>query len=82
MTTVEIKSIIEEFLVDEFEVESEVIEDDADMQKSLGLDSLDYVDLFATIEQHFGIKLMVEDFEKIITFKDLYNYIEAKLVTV
>lgn len=79
MTTQEIKDIIEEFLVEEFEVESDLIEDEADMQQTLGLDSLDYVDLFAVIENHFHIKLNPEEFSRVTTFKDLYSLIESKI---
>ncbi len=82
MSREEIIEIINGFLVDEFEVEEEIIVHNANMQETLGLDSLDYVDLFALIETHFGIKLNSEDFQKIGSFNDLYNHIVGKLQAV
>lgn len=79
MTREEIVKIIEQFLVEEFEVESEVIQADANLQEALDLDSLDYVDLVVVIENNFGFKVAAEDFEGIKTFNDFYSYIEAKL---
>jgi len=70
---------INDFLVDEFEVDASVISPEANMKESLDLDSLDYVDLVVIIESNFGVKLEGKDFEKIHTFEDLYNTIEHKI---
>jgi len=74
----EIIEKINEFLVDEFEVEEEVIEPDADLKETLDLDSLDYVDLVVEIESNFGFKVNPEDFADIHTFQDFYEYVIKK----
>ncbi len=79
MSTEEILNKINEILVDEFEVDAEVITPEANLKDTLGLDSLDYVDLVVTIESNFGVKLGEADFVGIATFQDFYNLLEAKL---
>ncbi len=69
---------INDFLVEEFEVDASVISPDANMKESLDLDSLDYVDLVVIIESNFGVKLEGKDFQEIHTFEDLYNVVEQK----
>lgn len=79
MTIEEIKKICTAFLVEDFEVEEEVIEDDAVLQEALELDSLDYVDLVVVIQREFGFKPAPEDFRTMTTFTDFYNYIQNKM---
>lgn len=67
------------FLVDEFEVEEEEIAPAANLKETLELDSLDFVDLVVAIEANFGVKLVGEDFVKVITLQDFYDLIEGKL---
>lgn len=75
MTNEEIIHKINEFLVDEFEVEAEKIIPDSNLKETLDLDSLDYVDLVVVIESNFGFKVTAEDFTGIVTFQDFYDYI-------
>lgn len=75
----EIIGKIKGFLVEEFEVNEEVIQPQASLKDSLGLDSLDYVDLVVIIESNFGIKVTGEDFMGIHTFQDFYDFVEKKL---
>ncbi len=79
MTQAEIIARINEFLVEEFEVDAEKIHPDAILRDTLGLDSLDYVDLVVIIESNFGFKVVAEDFINISTFQDFYNYVERKV---
>ncbi len=79
MSRDEIIDITNSFLIEEFEVESEVIQPDASLKDSLDLDSLDYVDLVVIIESNFGIKLENKDFTNVHTFNDLYDLIGSKL---
>ncbi|QSW91245.1 MULTISPECIES: phosphopantetheine-binding protein [Flavobacterium] len=67
------------FLVDEFEVDNDDIEPNANLKDTLGLDSLDYVDLVVSIEANFGVKLVEADFVGISDFQSFYDLIEAKL---
>ncbi len=70
---------INNFLIDEFEVESEDISPDANLKETLELDSLDFVDLVVAIEANFGVKLVGEDFVDIVTLQNFYDLIENKL---
>ncbi|RWW93735.1 acyl carrier protein [Flavobacterium cerinum] len=67
------------FLIDEFEVDGETIAPEANLKDTLGLDSLDYVDLVVTVESNFGIKLGEADFVGIATFQNFYDLIENKV---
>jgi len=79
MNREEIVKIVNNFLVDEFEADETMIQEDANLKETLDLDSLDYVDLVVVIESNFGIKLGEADFAGISTFNDFYNLIEAKV---
>ncbi|TPG44590.1 acyl carrier protein [Flavobacterium pectinovorum] len=79
MNKEEIIARINGFLVDEFEVDNDDIEPDANLKDTLGLDSLDYVDLVVSIESNFGVKLVEADFVGIATFQNFYDLIETKL---
>ncbi len=56
---------------DEIELEQSFIDD-------LGADSLDLVELVMTIEDEFGIEILDEDVEKIITVQDAVGFIKEK----
>jgi len=79
MNKEEIIKKINGFLVDEFEVDNDEIQPDANLKDTLGLDSLDYVDLVVSIEANFGVKLVEVDFVGIATFENFYDLIETKL---
>ena len=79
MTQAEIIEKINEFLVEEFEVDAEKIVPDANLRETLELDSLDYVDLVVIIESNFGFKVVAEDFINIHTFQNFYDYINRKV---
>ena len=70
---------INNFLIDEFEVEAEDISPEANLKETLELDSLDFVDLVVAIEANFGVKLVGEDFINVKTLQNFYDLIEKKL---
>tara|TARA_B110001454_G_scaffold61291_1_gene59773 strand:+ start:628 stop:870 length:243 start_codon:yes stop_codon:yes gene_type:complete len=70
---------INNFLIDEFEVEAEDVLPEANLKETLELDSLDFVDLVVSIETNFGVKLIGEDFINVVTLQDFYDLIENKL---
>ncbi len=70
---------INDFLIDEFEVEQDDIAPEANLKDTLELDSLDFVDLVVAVESNFGVKLVGEDFVNVKTLQDFYNLIENKL---
>jgi len=79
MTNNEIIEKINEFLVDEFEVDGSKITPDANLRETLELDSLDYVDLVVVIESNFGFKVVAQDFQNIHTFQNFYDYVIGKV---
>lgn len=70
---------INDFLIDEFEVEGEDIAPDANLKETLELDSLDFVDLVVAVESNFGVKLIGEDFINVVTLQNFYDLIENKI---
>ena len=68
-----------QFLSEEFEVDAAAIQPDNNLQQTLDLDSLDYVDLVVVIEENLGIKPTAEDFKTIETFNDFYDLVEQRL---
>jgi acyl carrier protein len=79
MTNEQIINKVNEFLVEEFEVDSLKIQPDAVLKDTLELDSLDYVDLVVVIESNFGFKVKGEDFVGIVTFQHFYDYVISKV---
>ena len=79
MNREEIISTTKRFLSEEFEVEESTILEDNNLQKTLDLDSLDYVDLVVVIEENLGFKPTADDFKAIDTFNDFYDLVEKKL---
>ncbi len=72
-------AVANDFLVDEFEVDRDEIVNSAPLKDTLGLDSLDYIDLVVVIESKFGVKLGEADFKKMVSFDDFYSAIEEKI---
>lgn len=70
---------INEFLVEEFEVDPAMITPEASVKEVLELDSLDYIDLVVVIENNFSFKVKPEDFTGIIIFQDFYDYIISRV---
>ena len=70
---------VNNFLIDEFEVEAKDVLPEANLKETLELDSLDFVDLVVSIETNFGVKLIGEDFINVVTLQDFYDLIENKL---
>ena len=79
METAEIIETINQFMLEEFEVERGMITPQANLRETLQLDSLDYIDLVVVIESNFGFKVKAEDFTGINTFQDFYNYVVEKV---
>lgn len=77
----EITSRIDDFLVEDFEVEASSITPLATLKETLDLDSLDYIDLIVAIESNFGFKVKPEDFQGMVTIKDFYDYVANRLGT-
>ena len=79
MERTEIELKVNTFLIEEMEIEAEAINDDAKLKEGLGLDSLDFVDIVVIVEKTFGFKIKPEDMSGVLTVKEFYDYIEAKM---
>ena len=75
MRNEEIIEKVNEFLVEEFEIDADKILPEANLKETLNLDSLDYIDLVVIIESNFSFKVKPEDFAAIATFQDFYEYV-------
>lgn len=75
----EIISIINDFLINEIEIEEELINDDALLKQDLDIDSLDFVDIVVIVERNFGFKIKAEEMGNIKTLSEFYDYIESKV---
>ena len=75
----EIESKVNQFLIEEMEIEADLIRDDALLKDDLGLDSLDFVDIVVIVEKTFGFKIKPEEMVNVLTVKEFYDYIESKV---
>ena len=70
---------INEVLADEFEVEVSTITPDANIKKTLQLDSLSLVDMVALIEETFGVSIKGAEVANIQTFGMLYDFVYDRM---
>jgi acyl carrier protein len=75
MQNEEIIKKINQLLIDEIEIDESQISPSADLKKDLGIDSLDFVDLFVIIENNFGFKMKAEEMSDIKKLDDFYAYV-------
>ncbi len=68
-------SKINQLLIDEIELDEGQMHPGADLKKDLGIDSLDFVDLFVIVENNFGFKIKAEEMSEVRTLQDFYDYI-------
>lgn len=78
MENKEIINKVNDFLIDEFELEEDQLIPTASLKETLEIDSLDYVDLVVIIEKNFGFKVKGEDFATIKSLQDFYDYIISR----
>ena len=79
MERAEIELKVNEFLVEEMEIEAGSINYDARLKEDLGLDSLDFVDIVVIVEKSFGFKIKPEEMSNVLTVREFYDYIESKI---
>jgi acyl carrier protein len=79
MQRAEIIEKVNEFLVEEFEIEESALELDAHLINDLGIESLDFVDIVVSIEKEFGFRVKREEITEVRTLDDLYTYIEKRV---
>ena len=75
----EITKKVNQFLINEIEIEEDLISPDALLAKDLGIDSLDVVDIIVIVEQVFGVKIKGEELKNVKTLQQFYNFVENKI---
>ena len=76
----DIISKVNDFLIEEFELEADQVVPDALLKDDLDIGSLDFVDIAVIIEKEFGLKIQAEEMTKIKKLDDLYNYIFERVI--
>jgi len=69
---------LKEILVDVLGVSEDDIKPESKFVDDLGADSLDLVELIMAFEDKFGIEISDEDAEKMVTVKDVLDYISSQ----
>tara|TARA_Y100001968_G_C19187798_1_gene633663 strand:- start:60 stop:296 length:237 start_codon:yes stop_codon:yes gene_type:complete len=75
----DIKTKINEIIIDKLGVEESAISNDAKFIDDLGADSLDTVELIMQFEEEFNLEIPDEDAETITTVGKAIEYISSKL---
>ena len=79
MMDAEIISLINDSLVEEFELESSAMVSEAEIFDDLGLDSLDIVDMVVVLEGALGIKIRDDEgLREIRTLGDIHRFVLQK----
>ena len=79
MTREEIVEKVNNFLVEEIEIERDLLKDDARLKEDLKIDSLDFVDIVVIVERNFGFKIKPEEMKDVKLLSQFYDYIEQQL---
>lgn len=79
MTRQKIEEKVQAFLINDLEIETDKINNEATLKDDLGIDSLDFVDIVVIVEKNFGFKIKPEEMVGVTTLKQFYDYIESKV---
>lgn len=79
MSKAEIENKIDNFLIEEIELERQMLKPEARLKEDLGIDSLDYVDIAVMVENNFGLKIKPEDMKNVVNLGDFYNFVNNKI---
>lgn len=69
---------VKEILVEELDVEVEKIALESKIKDDLGADSLDLFELISKIEDELDVTIEEDDYGKLVTVKDIVDYITEK----
>jgi acyl carrier protein len=75
----EVIKLVNEIMIDEFEVEEGDLRPEAELAEDLGLDSLDGVDLVVALEKIFKCRIPEKEARSIKTLGDVYEKIITRL---
>jgi acyl carrier protein len=79
MTDAEVIAIINDSMVNEFELDADLMKPESHLINDLEMDSLDFVDLVVILQNAFGVKLRDDpNVRQIQTLGDLHKLILSK----
>ena len=79
METEEIFEKVKTVIVEQLGIDEASVRMDSSFIDDLGADSLDIVEFIMALEEEFGIEIPDEDVEKIVTVKDVVEYISENI---
>jgi len=74
-----IEEKVNNFLVDDLEIEEDKVFPESRLKEDMGIDSLDYVDIVVIVDKTFGFKIRPEEMSGMKTLNQFYDYIEGKV---
>lgn len=75
MNKEDIEVRVKEIIAEKAECEISEVNDQTNLEETLGMDSLDRVELLMEIEKEFGITIPDDDADKVITTKDCVDLV-------
>lgn len=75
----EIFALVKKCLVEEFEIPAEKIRPEASLFETLGLDSIDALDMIALLESRMNIEINEQELKKMRTVQHIVDYLKAHL---
>jgi acyl carrier protein len=78
MNRQEIFEKVKKILIEKLSVNETDIKEDSSLVDDLGVDSLDLVELLMKFEEEFKVEISEEESQKILTVKDIVDFIEEK----
>ena len=79
METEEIFEKVKTVIVEQLGIDEESVKMDSSFLDDLGADSLDIEEFIMALEEEFGLEIPDEDVEKIVTVKDVVEYISENI---
>lgn len=79
METEEIFEKVKTVIVEQLGIDESSVRMESSFLDDLGADSLDIVEFIMALEEEFGLEIPDEDVEKIITVKDVVEYISENI---
>jgi acyl carrier protein len=79
METEEIFEKVKTVIVEQLGIDESSVRMESSFLDDLGADSLDIVEFIMALEEEFGLEIPDEDVEKIVTVKDVVEYISENI---
>jgi len=80
MNRSEIEQKVNDFLIDEMEIDADKLHPDALLKEDLGIDSLDFVDIVVIVDKVFGFKIKADEMKSVTTLGQFYDFIASRAV--